>query len=379
MAVARDEVWSGLTALLFGTASGALSLIVPFLLLRAGESHLIVGLIATLAGLSQLVTRFSIPALMRAIPDRAVVLLSTLLLTAALVLAVFTRAIGLIVLIQLLHGSVRALFWTGLQTHSVRSGRTAVRGLAGVNLFAGLGLMLGPALFGALVAIAEFFTATSTALVAAALAAFASGRLARYAPFGPAKGIIARAAWTGPTLLGSWMSALAGVWRGLLDTYIPVLLIALAFSEAEASGLVALSSGSILIGTLLAARTRTSRNRLLYVVAVVCASAIMFAMPHTENLWLPLAAMMLLGGLISGGFQTYGTALAADSVPSELKGDVITITGIFRSLAILGLPGLMTVLVTALPLSTVFSVAGGGLLMTSLGAYGKKGECTDDR
>lgn len=368
----NDDRWSGTTSIMFGIASGALSVLVPLTLIRNEHSALVVGLVATLAGVSQLMVRFTVPALLRRMPDRAVVLMSGTLLSLALLVPMLTQHLPWMIAVQLVHGAVRALFWTGIQTHVVRGESVAIKGLAVVNFAAGAGLMLGPAAVGGIIVIGDFSLAFTVSLVLSIGTCVASMMLLRYAPFAAHRGVMSKAAWTPDSVLGSMMSGIAGSWRGILDTYMAVILVALAFSEAAVSILIAVSSGSILLGTLLASRARKVSNRGVFVAGVGGTALALVSLPLSEGrIWLTLVAM-LLGGLISGLFQTLGTAIAAEGVPTELKGDAITLTGIFRSAGILGVPGAMSALIPVLPLFGVFSLTGAGLTLSLVAAVGKK-------
>src|SRR5690606_32613163 len=118
--------------------SGALSVLIPLLLVSDHQSVAVVGVVVILAGLSQLAMRFAIPRLMRTFSDRTLVFVACAAVAALCGLTLLGTSLLLMAAIQLGHGVARAIFWTAMQTHIVRVDATAVRGLAVVNVVAGL-------------------------------------------------------------------------------------------------------------------------------------------------------------------------------------------------------------------------------------------------
>lgn len=300
---AKDRGGTAVTAVLFATASGALSVLVPLLMLADGLSLAVVGVVTIVAGLAQLLMRLLTAQLMRFVPDRALVCAACVLVGVGSGLAWTSSAVAAMVIVQLTHGVARALFWTGLQTHSVRTDDTAVRGMATVNLFAGVGLMAGPAIVGWMLHVWDFGTTLLFSVVIGVLGAPTSLFIQRLPPFTTRHGTISTTVWTTNTRLGSWMSGVAGGWKGLLDSYVPVLLVAQAYAESTTSLLIATSSGAVLLGTLLATRASGVAASRLHLIGVLLTAGAL-ATVGLFGSFLPTAIVALaIGGTVSGVLQ----------------------------------------------------------------------------
>lgn len=73
-------------------------------------------------------------------------------------------------------------------------------------------------------------------------------------------------------------------------------------------------------------------------------------------------ATLAVSGLGSGLLQTLGTVLAAAAVPENQRGDVVVLTGLFRSVALLAVPAGVAALVGAMAAPLALA-AGGGMLV----------------
>lgn len=362
-----EALATGGSTVLFATASGALSVLVPLILVSDHRSVVTVGAVVILAGVSQLAMRFATPRLMRRISDRALIAMACAAVAAAGGMALLGGGLALMAAVQLVHGIARALFWTAIQTHVVRDEASAVRGLAAVNVLGGVGLMAGPATVGWWSHPNDIASAPIVAVVLGAAGAVLALAMRAMPPFEARRGFIRSELWTRDVVLGSCMSGVAGAWRGLLDSFIPILLVALAYSESETSFLVAVSSAAIFVGAFLASPVSRLSHTPVYVVGVVLTSAVLVmlgALGRNDGL---IVGAIIVGGLISGLFQTVGTAVAARSASADDRGDAVAVTGIFRSAAILAVPGIMTVMTAAVPVMSVFVISGVGM-STSLGA-----------
>lgn len=376
---ARDRTVTRITASLFGTSSGALSVLVPLALIEAGNLAVVVGAVSMLAGVSQLVARFCVPILMRQFADKFIVVLAVALIAIAALLPLLSTLTVVIAVTQLVHGAVRALFWTSLQTHAVRGRDRAVRGIADVVLFTGIGLVVGPAFVALINSWLNLSASFILALILAIGGTVAAVFLRNFGPFAAHRGIVSRRALTRPVMFGSWMSGVAAAWRGLLDTYLPVILVAASFSSSGVSGLIAVSAGAMLVGNFIAPRIGNSHRGAFYIIGTTVTS-LSFAALLIFGHYVPVAlAVMFLCGFISGLFQTYGAAVAADSVDEDLKGDAITVTGIFRSVIILGIPGLMSALLPFVGLTALSLAVAGGINAFSLAAVTARAKRDPDR
>ena len=343
---------------LFSLSLGICALAVPLTALAHGYGVVEIGVLTAVSALVQTAARPALGPVMRHIPDWTLVAAAGLALAVSNAILVFSAALVPFVLSQLFQGLARACYWTGIQTHAVRGPGPAVRAIAMVNFYGGLGLLVGPLLAGSLAEIS-----LDLALVIGAILPFItlvlSPFLDRLPPFGPVHPSLSGRLWRRPLVIaGCWACAVSGAWMGLLSSYVPVLLDNAGHSAALVGLLVSLGYAAALGGAAAVGRVRRNWTGRTFVVATLLAGAgtgvvaLFAASPF-------IAACTLAGsGLGAGVLQSLGPALATDAVHREERGDAIAVTGTFRAAAMFLGPLGVAAVITAIPIAAAMGFVG---------------------
>jgi MFS family permease len=354
----------------FSLSLSLASVAVPLLAVREGYSGAEIGVLTALSALAQMTTRLCMGAAMRRFPDWLFVTASTVLLAAANGLLVLSAALVPFVLAQVVQGVARAFFWTGSQTHAVRMSSSSVGGLATLQLFSSVGLLGGPVLAGVLTETSALLALAVGAGIAA-LAMVPTLLLTRLPPFTPPADRHPGRIWRRPGVdAGCWAGVTAGAWRGLLSSYVPVVLAAARQSPSTIGVLVSAANGASIAGVALVSRVRERwliRSFPLGVLATGLATAAVA--PLASFSWWAGAALTI-SGLGAGVLQTVGPAVASDAVHPQERGDVIAAAGTFRAAALFLAPLGVAGLVTLMPLSGAMIIT--GVLITSPVAYTRR-------
>jgi MFS family permease len=363
-----DRRLSVIATLLFCMALGMVGVAAPLAALDAGISVTVIGIVVALAGVSQLTTRLCMGPLLRRFPDKLFVVLAAVALAASCGLLVASTAVWAFALSQLLQGLARALFWTGSQTHAVRAWPSAVSGLSVINVANGAGSLVGPALAG-LLAVQSLQLPLLVAAIAGALGVFPAMLLVRLAPF-PSRPKGGRAGgrhmWLRPGVDASCaMTAGGGAWRGLMNSYVPVVL-AHAGQAAPAIGLL-VTGGNVaaLIGSASSKWVQALGFRPAVLLGLLPAGIGIGLTGAFSGHVAVVAVTLFAAGLGAGVLQTVGPALAADSVEPGERGDAIASNGTFRAATLLIAPLGVGALVLVLPIGTALGVAGALILVPS--------------
>lgn len=336
-------------------------MVVPILAIAAGYGAVEVGMIVALAAVSQLVTRLFLGALMRKVPDKTFLAGAALMIAASCVLIAVSHTLAVFAVSQLVQGSARALFWTSSQTHAVRTSASSVKGLTDVNLAAGLGALLGPALAGYLW---EIFPSlplivAATAGLAAAIPAVFLIRLPLFSPVHSTGGILARGLWRRPGVdTACWMNAGAGAWKSLLDSYLPIVLSLAGQSVTIIGILVSVANSAVLAGSLSGSWLRKRGNRISLLTGLLAAGFGLAAAASLAGVVVVAAIALALSGIGAGILQTVGPAIAADEVHPEERGDALALTGTVRAAALFLTPCVMALLVSVVPVAAALVTAG---------------------
>ncbi len=349
-----------------GTAGFSLSLslasvAVPLLALRAGYSGTEIGVLTALSALAQMTTRLGMGAAMRRLPDWMFVTAAAVFLATSNALLALSAAPVPFVIAQLVQGVARAFFWTGTQTHAVRVSSSSVGALASVNLFSSAGLLAGPLLAG-------LFAETSAQLALAVGAGIAAAAmlptflLTRLPPFVPPADRRPGRIWRRPGVdAGCWAGVTAGAWRGLLSSYVPVVLEAARQSSSTIGVLVSAANGASIAGVALVSRVRDRWLVRSFPLGVLAAALGTAAMAPLASLPWVAAGALVVSGLGAGALQTVGPAVATDAVHPEERGDAIAATGTFRAAALFLAPLGVAGLVTVVPLTGAMLTTGSAL------------------
>jgi MFS family permease len=355
---ARDAIAGALCTSGFSLSLGMAAVAMPLLALQAGYSGTEIGVYAALSALSQLGTRMAMGPAMRLLPDRDFVVLAALLLAVSSGLAAMSALPLWYGLAQLMQGIARACFWTGSQTHAVRTSASSVRGLTALNLSSTAGLLGGPILAGYLTEVSARHALVVAAVVAIA-AAGPARLLVRLPVFEPPEDRRPGLIWTRPGVdAGCWAGVTAGAWRGLLSSYIPVVLAHAGQSPSAVGALVSVANAASLAGTGLAGKVSgrwLSRSFALGVLATGLSTAAVAPLAATA---LAAGVALAASGIGAGVLQTVGPAVASDAVHPQERGDAIAAAGTFRAASLFFVPLSVAGLLAVVPLVPALVVTG---------------------
>jgi MFS family permease len=347
-----EDAYAQTTIFLFSVALGMAIVVVPLLATASGYALGAVGFLIATSAVTQIAARAGMGVLMDRFRTRTFILASLLLLAASCVVLAVSQDFWAFIVSQLLQGAARAYFFTGTQTHVVRGSRPAVSALARMNVMNGVGLLIGPLVAG-LVGDVSLTAALYIAAAISGVAVFTGALLISYKPFTkppPQPGITTRPMWQRPGVVtAGWMGATAGGWRGILNSYLAVLITEAGHSIPVAGAMMTLANLAALCGSAVATPLRRlgvgSSTLLGTVLAAGGIAAMALLVPN-----LTLACVFLcLSGLGGGILQTLGPALAAESVGPEERGRSIASIGTFRAVSLLLTPMGIGALVFVLP------------------------------
>jgi MFS family permease len=342
----------------FSFSLGGAGVALPLVALAAGYGGAAVGVLTALSAVAQMGIRSTLGLALSRFPDRLLVVAAAALLAASNALVAVSAAVVPFALAELLQGAARGCFWTGSQSHVVRRPGPTVRALAAVNLVSSVGLLAGPVVAGALAerdVRAALWASAALGVVAAAVA----GRMTSHPPYRPPARDRGDRLWRRPAVAtGCWAGVSAGAWRGLLGSFVPVVLSRAGQSASTVGVLVAVANAASLAGSGGVGRltARATTGVLAAGTAATGLGTSAAALAAGEPV---LAAVALaVSGLGAGTLQTLGPALAAESVHPEERGMAIATTGTFRAAALLVAPLAVSGLVLAMPAAAGLAVAG---------------------
>jgi MFS family permease len=336
----RDHYLSQSANIAFSIAQAMAAVVVPILAMQAGHPIELVGIIVAVSAVSQTVARLGMGALMSRLPTKHFIAAATLLLSTSCFLLGLNTALWAFIVAQLLQGAARAYFWTGSQTHVVRASESAVTALSRLNIVQGIGQLIGPALAGFIGA----WSLQMSLLTAAALAVIALApaiALIRFAPFPrrsrPSTGR-PRQIWRQPGVsMAASMTAVGGAWRGILNSYLPVILTQVGYSVPVAGALVTVANLASLGGSAFSRRIQAAGPRVANAIGTAGAGlGLALASFFPNPIWVVVG--LAISGAGAGILQTVGPALAADSVSDDDRGRAIASIGTFRSVSLLASP-----------------------------------------
>lgn len=359
----RDGFASDGAAFAFSFALSISSVAMPLLGLAAGYSAAAVGGLIAVSGVAQFVVRMGLGLVMRYVSDRRLIVFSAVSLAASNIAVVFSAALVPFVVAQLLQGAARAGFWTGSQAHVVRTDPSAVNAIAGINLTSSTAMLVGPYLAGVL-AERDIDLALLAATAMAAAAAGLAALLDRLPPFDLAPGQVPKRIWRRAGVSGAcWVSMTTGAWRGMLGSYVPIVLEAAGHPPASIGALVSVANGAVLVGSGLLARewaTTWTTVAMATVLTGAGTAATGFAAGSSPL----VAAVLAASGIGAGMLQTLGPAMATESVEPEEIGEAIVATGTFRAAALFAGPLTVAGALAVLGLTASIGLAAVGALIS---------------
>ena len=334
----RDEGWLYATAVLYSFALAVANVAFPLLALSVGYSAKALGIFVAISAIAQIGARWMLAAVMRRVSNATIVVASAILLTLSSAVVAATTNVIAIVASALLQGMSRAAFWTGSQTHIVRRDRPGAPSIAMLNLAASVAMVIGPIVAG-LVSDRSAVTALWIATVVSGLAIVPTVFLERPPPFVSTSSINKREFVGRPEVaVGLVANAMAGGWRGLLGSYVPVALERAGRSGSIIGVMITVANAAAIIGSFIAARVTPRRAKGAVAVSIL-STTIGTAVTGFGHLPLVvLGAGLTMGGVATGVLQVLGLTIAAESVPTEQRGDAIAITGTLRAGALFAAP-----------------------------------------
>ena len=259
---------------------------------------------------------------------------------------------------ELIQGIARGLFWSSATTHVLRQEGPTVGLMATINFLSSFGLFAGPTVAGL---IAKF--SLSTALVVAGAIALTTVipavLLSKEPPFEKGAKKIKREIWgKSEVRLGSWAGMTAGSWRGILNSYVPVVLRSVGDSYFLVGVLVSMANGASILGTgLMGLLKRRSPIKVFALGVAMAAIGTGFVGITAKSIFISLV-ILVAGGIGAGLLQTLGPVIATGGVETHQKGDAVALAGSFRAGALLGAPLLMAALLGPIGLSNALLVSG---------------------
>lgn len=358
----KGRLWAAwAVAAVYGVGLGGNTIVLPLLAVGEGYSAAQIGYLAAISAATQLLTRLGLGAAMSRFPDRLLVTvaagllaLSFVSISASTTFAAFAVAFGV-------QGASRATFWTGVQTHVVRGDGEVSKSLARIVLVGDAGLMLGPLLAGFLLE----SSARLALLLGAAVAVVAiliSLAMKRFPPFRRDDAPQGKALWRRrPVVMGCIGTGVAGSWRSLLASYIPVVLVDAGHTAGTIGVVVGLGSAASTLSAATLARIRLARPFLALAGACLAVGAGIGTVGLSAS-WIPAVIVgMVVSGYGSGVLQIIGSSVAAEAVHREERGDAITLTGTARAGAMLAAPLGVAALLHSVSVAVGLAVMGGFL------------------
>ncbi|MCL5077292.1 MAG: MFS transporter [Actinobacteria bacterium] len=367
----REARLAAIAALAFSLAMGTQSVLLPLLALAAGYSKPDVGILTAISAIAQLFTRILSATAMRRFSDKTLVVLSGIVLAVSSISVALSSFVVVFVIAELIQGIARGLFWSSATTHVLRQEGPTVGLMATINFLSSFGLFAGPTVAGL---IAKF--SLSTALVVAGVIALTTVipavLLSKEPPFEKGAKKIKREIWgKSEVRLGSWAGMTAGSWRGILNSYVPVVLRSVGDSYFLVGVLVSMANGASILGTgLMGLLKRRSPIKVFALGVAMAAIGTGFVGITAKSIFISLV-ILVAGGVGAGLLQTLGPVIATAGVETHQKGDAVALAGSFRAGALLGAPLLMAVLLGPIGLSAALLVSGAVLGLPILTARNK--------
>ena len=352
--------YSGICAALFSLAMGLSAVAIPLLALAAGYHAGEVGLLVSLSAVSQLLTRSVMGLLLRHVPDKLFIGAAGLLMASSCLVLVASAGLWAFVLSQLAQGAGRGVFWTGAQTHVVRTSASSVSAIAKVNLTSGLGLIIGPLAAGPMIDhLSPEWTLTCAALCGL-LVPLPTALLLRLPPMRPTRTRGASGpVWRRPGVgLASWAGASAGAWRAMMNAYVPVVLNQAGQSASSIGVVAAAANAASIAGGAGAGWTKPPHLRPWLIVGIMTTGTGLALFGALAHQLVAAGAAISAAGIGAGLLQTVGPALASEAVADEERGEAIASTGTYRAAALLVAPLGVAALVSIMTTSAAVAVAG---------------------
>lgn len=333
----REVVGQYTGALFFSLSLGVTVVAYPLFVIDQGRSATVAGLLVGLSAAVQVLTRSQLGSVMRVRSNSDVITAAAVLMGLSVGLLVFESGMVALVVSAAVQGVARACFWTGNQVQIVRSPRSTSRAIATLNMVATVGMLIGPAVGGAL-AQSSYRAAFAVASVVALVGIAPTVVLSRPPPFARVGGHSHfQLLHNRGVRVGVWASVAIGAWRGLLGSYVPIGLDATGSSETVIGVVVAIANGAAAVSGYFAVHTEGSR----VAPGVARWGAVTMVATVLVGFELPVAlitAALVAGGVAIGLLQVLAITAVSEAVRPELQGDAVTMAGVARGMTLSGAP-----------------------------------------
>ncbi|TAN20179.1 MAG: MFS transporter, partial [Actinomycetota bacterium] len=317
---------------------------------------------------TQLVARMTSAKAMRYVSDKLLVACACIGMAVSGFLVAWSAFVVVFVISELIQGLARGVFWTAASTHVVRQDGPSVGRMAAVNFLSSAGLLIGPLLAG-YIARYSLSTAFYIAGFIAVLASIPAMTLIKEPPFSKEGPKLGRDIWKQREVrLGSWAGLTAGSWRGILNSYIPVVLKSVGESYFLVGVMVAIANSASVAGSGIMGFLNRRSPVKVFAFGVIGAAAGTALVGFTARSVIITVFLLAIGGIGAGLLQTLGPVLAANGVSSQRKPDAIAIAGSFRAGALLIAPFFTAVLLGPLGMTGALFLVGGVLGLPVLAA-----------
>jgi hypothetical protein len=346
---------------LFGFGLSVSMITLPLVALHAGYGAAQIGALTAAAAVGQIGTRLVLPALMRRVSDKAIMLAGCVLLLASCGLLALSTAVPFFVACEILQGAARGFVWTASKTHLVRRNGPSLPRLAANNLTTSIGSLSGPVV-GGLVAQRSLTLALllggAIAVSAGVVVLFMTAHDRSGTSKGAGKENGART-WRIPGVwLGCLSAVTAGGWLALMNGYVAVLLTSAGHDASNIGVLLSLANGGAVVGGVVIFRVTPPAMRLGAAVAAFAVGAgIACVCVSAPGLVLPAAALTV-AGVGAGALQTFAYALAADAVAADRRAEAIVSVGLARAVSLFTVPLVVAGALAVLPLAGAVALTG---------------------
>ncbi len=322
---------------LFSLSLAMASVALPLLAIEAGYHASEIGVLVALSAVTQIATRWVLAGVMRRVSNATIVTAAAVTLGVSTGLPALSTALAPMVAASLVQGLSRACFWTGSQTHVVRSDRRPASGIAWLNLIASAAMVVGPVTAGVIADSSSrlAFVVATTVACAGILPTLLMDRPPPFEPGGAMGGEFVRRPGVA---MGASSNAVAGAWRGLLASYVPVALESAGRSSVTIGGIVTVANSASIAGSFLAVRVSTAQVRAALFAGSLLAGIATMVVGYGGLPLVVIGTSLAIGGVAVGVLQVLGVTVASASVAPQLRGDAVAVTGTFRAAALFASP-----------------------------------------
>jgi hypothetical protein len=337
----------------------------PLYGLELGLDAQAIGLLIAVSAIAQISMRFALRWLIRAYPARGLILLADALLVLACGILAASASVVWFTVSQLLQGSSRAVFYTASQAQVLRQPNLA-REISLVVFAASLGSFVAPLAAGVLASF-SFAIAFAVSGATALIALIPGGLMSSQEPFRVGRNR-RKGLWREPAVrLGCGSAAVAGAWKGLMDSYVPVALSQGGLPPAAIGLFLSFGTGFSIVGSGLAGAVKRRIGRLARGCIVGVPIGIALSTMTRGSIGSILVGLAISGGA-AGVLQSLAPVLGAGEVGPDQRGEVIALTGLWRAFALFGSPLGVSVLLVGFPLSSAVAIVGMTCSIAAIGS-----------